>query len=95
MWHLAVDHDTVGPVFSEMRTKHDIIPEWVFTDKSEKAPFAKGTTRMDRNDVNLALEMFYDELGWDRITGAPTLKTYRRLGLAKVAEELGKKNLLP
>ena len=23
MWHLAVDHDTVGPVFSEMRTKHD------------------------------------------------------------------------
>ena len=23
MWHLAVDHETVGPVFSEMRTKYD------------------------------------------------------------------------
>jgi ribonuclease Z len=23
MWHLVVDHDTVGPVFSEMRTQHD------------------------------------------------------------------------
>lgn len=23
MWHLAVDHDTVGPVFAEMRTRHD------------------------------------------------------------------------
>ena len=23
MWHLAVDHETVGPVFAEMRTEHD------------------------------------------------------------------------
>jgi ribonuclease Z len=23
MWHLAVDHETVGPAFSEMRTNHD------------------------------------------------------------------------
>jgi ribonuclease Z len=23
MWHLVVDHDTVGPVFSEMRAQHD------------------------------------------------------------------------
>ena len=23
MWHLAVDHETVGPVFAEMRTQHD------------------------------------------------------------------------
>jgi ribonuclease Z len=23
MWHLAVDHETVGPVFEEMRTEHD------------------------------------------------------------------------
>ena len=23
MWHLAVDHETVGPVFSDMRTQHD------------------------------------------------------------------------
>jgi ribonuclease Z len=23
MWHLAVDHESVGPVLSEMRTQHD------------------------------------------------------------------------
>ena len=23
MWHLVVDHETVGPVFTEMRTQHD------------------------------------------------------------------------
>ncbi len=23
MWHLAVDHDTVGPAFTEMRTQYD------------------------------------------------------------------------
>jgi aldehyde:ferredoxin oxidoreductase len=79
----------------EMRTMHDTIPDWVFTDKSGKAPFTKGTTHMDRNDVKVALDMFYDELGWDKITGAPTLQTYRKLGLSMVAEELGKKNLLP
>ncbi|MDQ5986232.1 MAG: putative oxidoreductase YdhV [Syntrophus sp. SKADARSKE-3] len=66
----------------EMRAKHDTFPEWVFTDKSGKAPFTKGSTAMDRNDVQLALDMFYDEMGWDRGTGAPTSATYARLGLA-------------
>jgi aldehyde:ferredoxin oxidoreductase len=79
----------------EMRTRHDTIPDWVFTDKSGKAPFTKGTTHMDRNDINLAMNMFYDELGWDRATGAPTEQTYRKLGLSAVAGELGKRKLLP
>ena len=78
----------------EMRTRHDTIPEWVFTDKSGKAPFTKGTTHMDRNDVKVAMDMFYDEIGWDRITGAPTPQAYRKVGLVKVAEELGKRKLL-
>lgn len=79
----------------EMRTKHDTAPEWSFTDKSGKAPFTKGTTHMDRNDVKVAMDMFYDELGWERVTGTPTLQTYRKFGLDKVAEELGKRKLLP
>ena len=79
----------------EMRTRHDSIPEWVFTDKSGKAPFTKGTTHMDRNDVKVAMDMFYDEMGWDRITGAPTPQAYRKVGLDRVAEELGKRKLLP
>jgi aldehyde:ferredoxin oxidoreductase len=79
----------------EMRTHHDTIPEWVYTDKSGKPPFTKGTTHMDRNDVRLALDMFYEELGWDRATGAPTGKTYRKFGLDDVAEELAERKLVP
>ena len=79
----------------EMRTRHDTIPEWVFTDKSGKLPFSKGTTRMDRTDVQVAIDMFYDELGWDRATGTPTAGTYRKFGLDQVAADLGKRGLLP
>jgi aldehyde:ferredoxin oxidoreductase len=79
----------------EMRTRHDTIPEWVFTDKSGKAPFTKGTTHMDRNDIKVAVDMFYDEMGWDRVTGAPTAQAYRKAGLDKVAEALGNQKLLP
>ena len=79
----------------EMRAGHDTSPEWVFADNSGKAPFTKGSTQMDRKDAELALDMFYGELGWDRATGAPTSATYARLGLGKVGRELGKRGLLP
>jgi aldehyde:ferredoxin oxidoreductase len=79
----------------EMRTQHDTIPEWVFTDKSGKAPFTKGTTHLDRGDAQIAMDLFYDEMGWDRTTGAPTSQTYRKFGLDPVAAELGKRGLLP
>jgi aldehyde:ferredoxin oxidoreductase len=78
----------------EMRTKHDFMPEWVFTDKSGKPPFTKGTIHMDRDDIKVAIDMFYDEMGWDRATGAPTSQAYRQVGLEKVAEALGKQKLL-
>jgi aldehyde:ferredoxin oxidoreductase len=78
-----------------MRSRHDTIPDWVFTDKSEKPPYTKGTIHMDRDDIRLAVDMFYRELGWDSATGAPTEATYRRLGLGEVARELGKRKLLP
>jgi aldehyde:ferredoxin oxidoreductase len=79
----------------EMRTKHDFIPEWVITDKSGKAAFTKGTTHMDRDDVKIAMDMFYEEMGWERTSGAPTSQTYRKFGLDRVAEELKKRNLIP
>jgi aldehyde:ferredoxin oxidoreductase len=41
------------------------------------------------------MDMYYDVMGWDKTTGAPTAEAYKKVGLAKVAEELGKKNLLP
>jgi aldehyde:ferredoxin oxidoreductase len=79
----------------EMRTQHDTIPEWVFHDPSDRPVYTKGTIHMDRDDIKLAMDMYYGEMGWDKATGAPTADAYKRLGLAKVAEDLGKKGLLP
>ena len=79
----------------EMRTQHDTIPEWVFKDASGRAPFTKGTIHMNKDDINTAMDMYYEEMGWDKKTGAPTASTYYKLGLGKVADELSKKELLP
>jgi aldehyde:ferredoxin oxidoreductase len=79
----------------EMRKEHDAIPAWVFKDASGKPPLTKGTIHMDKEDIKKAMDMYYEEMGWDKETGAPAASTYQKFGLAKVAEELGKKGLLP
>jgi aldehyde:ferredoxin oxidoreductase len=79
----------------EMRTKHDTFPEWVFGDKTGKAPFTKGTTHMDVNDVKVAMDMFYEEMGWDKSTGAPAVAAYQKAGLGQIKDDLMKKGLLP
>ena len=79
----------------DMRTKHDTIPDWVFVDPKDKAAFSKGTIRMDKEDIKLAMDMYYEEMAWDKQTGSPTGETYRRLGLETVADELTKRGLLP
>ena len=79
----------------EMRTQHDTLPDWVFKDPSGNAPFTKGTIHMDKDDIKTAMDMFYEEMGWDKKTGAPNSEAYQGAGLGKVAEELSKKGLLP
>jgi aldehyde:ferredoxin oxidoreductase len=79
----------------DMRTQHDTVPDWIFDDASGKPPFSTGTTRMDKEDIKVAMDMFYEEMGWDKKTGAPTLETYRKFNLGKVADELKRKGLLP
>ena len=79
----------------EMRTQHDTMPDWVFKDPADKAPFAQGTNRMDKEDIKLAMDMYYEEMGWDKKTGSPTAAAYRKLGLGMVVDELAKRGLLP
>jgi aldehyde:ferredoxin oxidoreductase len=79
----------------EMRVQHDTTPEWVFHEPSDKPVYTKGTIHMDKDDIKTAMDMFYQEMGWDKKTGAPTASTYHKLGLGKVADELSKKGLLP
>jgi aldehyde:ferredoxin oxidoreductase len=77
-----------------MKTEHDKVPDWIFEDKTNQAPFTKGTIRMDREDIKKGMEMYYTEMGWDTSTGSPTKKTYEKLGLKDVADKLAAKKLL-
>jgi len=79
----------------DMRAKHDFMPSWIYQDPNGAQPFTKGTIRMDPQDMAKAMEMFYEVMGWDKATGAPTAEAYSRLGLQSVAEGLAAKKLLP
>lgn len=79
---------------NQMRAEHDTIPDWVYGDYKERVPFTPGTIQMDKADIEKAMDMFYDQMGWSRETGSPGREAYQRLGLSDVAEELGKKGYL-
>ncbi len=91
--HRAVTMRDMGEL--EMRAHHDTVPPWVFEDPNGAAPFTKGTIRMDRADIRRAMDLFYEVMGWDTATGAPTAETYARLGLADVGRDLKARKLLP
>ena len=89
--HRAVTIRAMGTI--DMRSQHDTVPDWVFTDPDGKSPFTPGTNRMDRDDIELAKDMYYREMGWDEKTGSPTRSTYMRLGLTDVADKLSASGL--
>lgn len=79
----------------DMRTHHDLVPQWVYRDPNGAPSFSKGTIHMDDQDMIKAMDLFYEVMGWDRDTGAPTAEAYARLGLQSVAEGLASRHLLP
>ncbi len=81
----------------DQRNQHDLIPEWAFDYPgwADKEPFTQGHDKMDRADMELAKDMFYEQLGWDKTTGMPTRSTLEDLGLGFAADELGRMGLLP
>jgi aldehyde:ferredoxin oxidoreductase len=80
---------------SEMRMRHDTIPNHVFECPDDKKPFEPGVGGMDRRDIERAKDLFYRALGWDIKSGAPTRATLEKLGLKDVADRLSKMGLLP
>ncbi|NLL17779.1 MAG: hypothetical protein GX262_02005, partial [Clostridia bacterium] len=67
----------------------------VFETDPAMKPFEEGTYKMDRDDVELAKTMFYEEMGWDVKTGIPKRATLERLGLGYMADDLKARGLLP
>lgn len=91
--HRALTVKQMGTI--DMRNKHDMMNDWIFDMDPDKKPFTPGTVKMDRDDMQLALTLFYKEMGWDEETGAPTRAALERVGLKYVADELDKLGLLP
>lgn len=78
-----------------LRKDHDTIPAWVFDKEPDFKAFEAGTVKMDREDMEVARTMFYEEMGWDTETGIPTRETLERLGLGYMADDLEARGLLP
>ena len=80
---------------TDMRNLHDAVPNYIFDIDPDKKAFEEGTVKLDRDDWQTALTMFYKEFGWDETTGAPTRATLEKFGLKDVADNLDAKGLLP
>ncbi len=81
---------------ADMRRAHDTVPSWAVRHcRPTSRPSPRATQRMDRADIERAKDLFYDVLGWDRATGAPTRSSLERLGLRDVAGRLEAMGQLP
>ncbi|WP_282163465.1 aldehyde ferredoxin oxidoreductase N-terminal domain-containing protein [Turicimonas muris] len=78
-----------------MRKKHDFYPNWIFTDPKNRPAFTKGTIRMDKDDIEKSFDIFFEMVGWDPKTGAPTEKAYKEMQLDFVVPVMQKKGLMP
>ncbi len=80
---------------TDMRNEHDAMTDWPFDMDPDFKAFEPGTVKMDREDMKLAYDMMYEEMGWDKVTGAPTRATLEKFGMKDVADKLASMNLLP
>jgi aldehyde:ferredoxin oxidoreductase len=79
----------------DQRNKHDVLTEWVYEVDHDKVFGDEGTIKMGREDMQLGLDMFYAEMGWDNQTGVPTRATLEKFKLGYVADKLESLGLLP
>ncbi len=80
---------------NDMRNEHDVISNFIFDMDPDKAPFTEGTVKLEREDWQKTLTLFYREFGWDEKLGCPTRATLEKFDLKDVADELEAKGLLP
>lgn len=78
-----------------LRKTHDVFSDWVFDKEPDFKAFEEGTVKMDREDMDKALTMFYEEMGWDIETGIPTRATLEKFGLGDMADKLVEYGILP
>ncbi len=79
----------------DQRNKHDLMPRWAFEEPEDAVPFTKGHDKLDKDDMEKAKDIFYEQLGWDKTTGLPTRAELERLSLGYVADDMAGRGLLP
>jgi aldehyde:ferredoxin oxidoreductase len=80
----------------DMRNLHDQLPAWGLVANHTGSTALDGTNYYETQaDWDLALDLYYAELGYDKATGAPTRKTLESMGMKDVADELDALHLLP
>lgn len=80
---------------TNLRQDHDQIPAWVFDKQPDFEAFEEGTVKLDREDMELARDLFYGVMGWDIETGIPTRATLERLSLGYMADDMESRGILP
>ena len=79
---------------TNLRKDHDAVTAWVFDQDPDKEPFTPGTYKMERNDWEKSLTMFYEAMGWNTETGIPTRETLSKFGLDDMADKLEEMGLI-
>lgn len=79
---------------TNLRKDHDAIPAWVFDKEPDFKAFEEGTVKLDREDWEKSLDLWYDAMGWDRQTGIPTRETLEKFDLADCADKLSELGLI-
>lgn len=79
---------------SNLRQDHDQPTAWSFDKDPDLKAFEQGTVKLDREDYNKALDMWYEAMGWNVETGIPTRETLEKYGLGDMADKLAELELI-
>ena len=93
--HLQRAMTALGMNSANLRVDHDGVSDWVFDQDPDVDAFTPGTTKLERNDWETALDLYYEAWGWDKATGIPTRATLEKFDLADEADALEQAGLLP
>lgn len=80
---------------NDFRAMHDVLTDWVYDKDPDIEAFTPGTDKLEREDFQTALTLFYRRMGWDEKLGCPTRQCLTDLGMDDVAAELEELGLLP
>ncbi len=79
---------------TNLRKDHDRVSDWVFDKDPDLKAFDEGTVKLDREDWEKSLDMWYEAMGWDKETGIPTRETLEKFDLKDCADKLEELGLI-